>query len=135
MEQEWAAYSFSYPLVFSRKPCLLSVIFIRRLQLKKVVAIVNRTFWYRVIDLTESCVYYEFIKLYFLELHLKTFIRTFDTIIDFIFIRIFFIYLSIYLIILLIYFIYLSDIYQIFIRKIFIKIVSGYVCENLLYDL
>ena len=36
---------------------------------------------YRVIDLVKIYVYYEFMKLYFLELHLKTFIRIFYTVI------------------------------------------------------
>ena len=53
--------------IFSRKSCSLSVIFIGRLQLKKVEVIVSRKFYllknYRLV---ESYFYYEFIKLYLL---------------------------------------------------------------------
>ena len=37
--------------------------------------------WYRVIDLVRCYVYYEFVKSYFLELYLKTFIKIFYTVI------------------------------------------------------
>ena len=75
-------------------------------------------------DLTKSCLLC-IRRVYFLELYLKTFIRIFLYDYDFIFIRILFIYLFN----LLIYFTYLSDIY----RNIFIKNLSGYISENVLY--
>ena len=63
----------------------------------------------------QSYVYYEFVKLYFLELYLKTFIRIFYAVVV--------LYLSeVYLFI-----------YQIFIRNIFIKTLSGYISDNFLY--
>ena len=86
---------------------------------------------YRVIDLIESsllCI----CRVYFLDLYLKMFITIFLYDYDFIFIRILFIYLFIHLFIYSIcLFILLT--YQIFIRNVFMKNLSGYTSENVLY--
>ena len=80
---------------------------------------------YRVIDLVKSYVYYEFVKLSFLELYLKTFIRIFCTVIILFLSEIYlFIFLFIYLFNLFIYFIYLPDINQKYIYKRFISLYS-----------
>ena len=88
---------------------------------------------HRFIVLVESYVYCAFVKLYLLELYyMKTFISYLKT-----FIRIFYavivlylpeIYLFIYLICLFILFIY-----QIIIRNMFIKNLSGCISKNFLY--
>ena len=56
-----------------------------------------------VIELVESCIRHEFLKVYFLELYLRTSIRIFYAVIVYLFI-----YLFIHLFYLFIYFIYLS---------------------------
>ena len=143
--------------IFRKRPCLLSVIFIRRLQLKNIIVIVSRKFC-----LLQS---YRFNRKLFI-MHLQSlFLRvTFEDIYQNLFIRLsFYIYqnfiyhLFIYLFILFIHlFIYLFTylftclviylliylfihlfillIYQIFIRNIFIKNLSGYISENVLYQ-
>ena len=93
---------------------------------------------YRVIDLVENYVYYTFVKLYFLELYFKTFIRIWYTVIvlylpEILFIHsliywfndlfiYLFIYLFVYLFILFIRYlseIYLPKIYQVIFPRIF----------------
>ena len=79
--------------------------------------------YYRITDLIESYVYYEFVyEFIFLRVIFETFIRKFYAVIV--------LYLSgIYLFICL----FIFFIYQIFIINIFIKDLSGYVSDNFLY--
>ena len=106
-------------VIFHKRPRLLSVIFNRRLKLQNIIVIVSRKFCLFK-NLIESCLL-SICRVYFLELYLKILIFLYNY--DFIFIRILFIYyLFIYLFNLLIYFTYLSDIYQKYIYKKFIRL-------------
>ena len=119
--------------IFGKRSCLLSDIFIRRLQLKNIIVIVSRKFC-----LLQS---YRFNRKLFI-MHLQSlFLRViFEDIYQNLFIRLgFYIYQNfiIYLFIcLLIYLIclFILLIYQTFIRNIFIKNLSGYISENVLYQ-
>ena len=59
--------------------CIISYIYQKTIVKENCIVIDSRTFFfcYRVKDLVESCVYCAFVKLYLLELYLKTFIRIF----------------------------------------------------------
>ena len=109
--------------IFSRKPCLL---YLLEGQLEKIVIIVCRKICLLQLQIQEQVMFImNFLKLYFLEFYFKAFIRTFSTEIVLYLSEIF---LFIYLICLFILFIY-----QMFTRNKFIKHLSSYISENVLY--
>ena len=73
---------------------------------------------YRFIDLVESYVYCAFVKLYFLELYLKTFIKIFCTVIV-LYLPEIYLFILFYLFIRYLIEIYLSKIYQAIFPRIF----------------
>ena len=111
---------FSTKDIFQQKPLfIISYIYQKTIVKGNCSYCQQKVLFVIELDLVESYVYYAFVKLYFLELHFKAFIRIFYTVAV--------LYLPemclfIYLFNLLMYCIDLSDIYQKYIYQKFIRL-------------